>query len=103
VVKVLRGLTSVPSFLRCINRFVASNADLLDSSLAFLLDQPELLDLANKTAYVQRRIAQLRADVEGYGYYAGAAPRVWMLARGRCWWVAPRVPCRATTTLCGGG
>lgn len=48
VARVLKGLTVVPSYLRFINDLVARDPQLLDTSLDFLLDQPDLLDLRNK-------------------------------------------------------
>ena len=64
VVRVLKSLTAVPSYVRCVNSFVASNLNLLSTSLSFLLETPELLDLSNKMAWLTRELAGLRHEAQ---------------------------------------
>lgn len=51
IARVLRGLTVVPSYLRFINDLVARSPELLETSLSFMLDNPDLLDLRNKVGF----------------------------------------------------
>lgn len=77
VVKVLRGLVIIPSCLRTINLFVSANIRLLEGSLSFMLQNPALLDFANKLSYLRLKLA---TGPLVYDY--GGALR---LPRTHCW------------------
>lgn len=77
VVKVLRGLVTIPSCLRTINLFISNNIRLLDGSLSFMLRNPALLDFANKLSYLKSKL-NIVSLVDNYG---GSV----RLPRTHCW------------------